>query len=134
MDDILSFTRTCSVLRQVHLAREVWSRMTLDSVARFRRALQNRWRANPNGVGSMAQLHIALDEAFQTPIQDQLALAKCRNASWSDMADPNTQYERKLTPRDIFYWWAYDLNWRSRRRVWYCVVHGCATARDADWW
>ncbi|WVQ99826.1 hypothetical protein IAU59_006969 [Kwoniella sp. CBS 9459] len=36
--------------------------------------------------------------------------------------------------RDIWYWWNYEKGWKSRRRVWWCVVQGCATARDADWW
>ena len=48
MNDILSLTRTCSALRAVHLPRDVWLRLTLDSVTRFRIALENRWRAKSN--------------------------------------------------------------------------------------
>jgi hypothetical protein len=42
--------------------------------------------------------------------------------------------EERLDGRDIWAWWMFGLEWRSRRRVWYCAIQGCATARDADWW
>ncbi|OCF40511.1 hypothetical protein I317_05681 [Kwoniella heveanensis CBS 569] len=41
---------------------------------------------------------------------------------------------KEISAKDVWIWWHYDPRWKSRRRVWWCVVHGCATARDADWW
>lgn len=36
------------------------------------------------------------------------------------------------TARDVFDWWMYSEPWRSRRRIWRSIVHGCARARDSD--
>jgi len=118
-----------------------------------------RWRANPTGVGSAAQLWVALDEEFIAPLKDILsgtvpchnthsahsAMGLCREEK--DQLGESTEElgitgngangsndESKPTPRDIFMWWTYSPAWRSRRRVWYAVVHATATARDADWW
>ena len=108
-----------------------------------------RWRANPSGVGSANQLWLALDEAFLEPVK--LALDRVpkmmRSALQGDTEGMDISFMEgrggpegsvveleRYTSRDVFYWWKYGDEWRSRRRVWHCVVHGCATARDADWW
>jgi hypothetical protein len=118
-----------------------------------------RWRASPTGVGSAAQLWIALDEEFIAPLEGVLASTEIGGtrsllgqlgsvddteemeigriegneggeANGSGLADTPPV----LTAREVFLWWTYSPAWRSRKRVWYCVVHASATARDADWW
>jgi hypothetical protein len=121
--DLLSLTRTCSHLRDIHIASHVWHTVVLHQVLRFKLALLARWRANPTGVGSASNLFIALDEDFAVPVEKALAdgrFVREDGQGW--------------TAQDVLHWWMYDPAWRSRRRVWTCVVHACATARDADWW
>ena len=113
-----------------------------------------RWRANPTGVGSASQLWIASEEEFIAPLEAVLALAQTQtlmDEPRSRHCDKGMELEEKkaivarqfaimstaastLTARDIFMWWTYSPAWRSRRRIWHCVVHASATARDADWW
>ncbi|RXK38120.1 hypothetical protein M231_04581 [Tremella mesenterica] len=61
--------------------------------------------------------------------------------TWTDkgLKDSLNEFNRKSDNsgydlEDVWNWWAYSDAWRSRRRIWYCVVHASATARDADWW
>ncbi|ORX38678.1 hypothetical protein BD324DRAFT_650025 [Kockovaella imperatae] len=131
--DLLSFTRTCADCRYLTLPAWLWIRILSDAVARFKLSLLSRWRANPTGVGSTMQLAISLDEAFTAPVEEavsHLAWDLDDVAGWDDDKHRRTP----ITARDLFFWWSYSDSWKSRRRIWYTVVHACATARDADWW
>ncbi len=114
--DFHNLLRTCTTLKYLDLPSSVWKLLTLDSVARFTSSLLTRWRANPVGVGTASNLWIALDEAFFEPIK-------------IEFVNPDG-----VSMRDVWEWWSYSDGWRSRRRKWYCMIHACSTARDADWW
>ena len=111
--DFHSFLRTCSSLRHLELASSMWRLCIFDSVARFTSSLISRWKANPDGLGSSSNVWIVLDEVFAEPIR----LAMTRHGAI-----------------EVWRWWSYSLAWRSRRRVWRCMIHACSAARDADWW
>ena len=139
-DDVNSFialTQTCAAFRHLEVPSSTWETLILDNVRRWTLSLLNRWRANPSGVGSASQLWIALNEDFEEPVKVALASARERRGygqpgEGEDGQDGDQKPGYRV--RDVWTWWAYNDAWRSRRRVWYCVVHGCATARDADWW
>lgn len=122
VEDFLSFTRTCYTLNQIDVPTNIWGLLISHSIHRWKLGLLARWRANPTGVGSISQLNINLDAEFVVPVELFV----------SDLL--SNDEDSGLTVRDVFYWWTFDPAWRSRRRVWYCIVHACATARDADWW
>jgi hypothetical protein len=121
--NLLSLMRTCSTLRHFHLPPRIWRLITSDSVKRFSLTLLDRWKANPTGVGSANQIWIALDESFIEPVTKEF-----------EILEASAESPERIGARDIWAWWSFDEGWRSRRRVWYCAVQGCATARDADWW
>ncbi|KAK4687565.1 hypothetical protein P7C73_g2550, partial [Tremellales sp. Uapishka_1] len=118
LDNLL---KTCSAAYHLSIPTETWKLLIYSSVKQFIHNLMGRWRANPSGVGPAASLGNALEESFLEPVQKVI-----REQAAGDMEG--------VTGRDIYKWWKYSLGWRSRRRVWYCVVHGCSTARDSDWW
>ncbi|WVQ81705.1 hypothetical protein IAT38_003830 [Cryptococcus sp. DSM 104549] len=133
-----SLRNTCSELYHFPSPSPLWALITLDSVRRFRIDLLARWRANPTGVGSAAQLWLALESEFWEPVKRALAEAKRiggdGGGETAEEAEGAREVKAQWTAKDVWEWWRFDERWRSRRRVWYCVVHGCATARDADWW
>jgi hypothetical protein len=114
---LLTLLQTCTQLRNLILPSSIWKLITLNLIQQFNSSLLERWRASPTGVGSADHSSIALTEHFIEPVEQAF------NAAGED-------YEA----RDVWAWWAHGEGWRSRRRVWYCVIQGCATARDADWW
>ncbi len=129
-----SLTRTCHAFRHSQiLSSNTWKDLLLDSVDRYRLSLLSRWRANPSGVGSATGLLEALDQTFVDVIKGALTMVQADLAGSDDIGSQRRQSEVK-TVKDVYDWWLYDETWRSRRRIWYSVVHACATARDADWW
>ena len=138
ISDLLAFLRTSFDLRHLSPPSWLWKRILFDSVARFKLGLLSRWRAIPTGVGSTIQLAIALDQAFSVPIEKAFDEVEHDREGFEDAgpvpAELGVQDVFRWWAQDVFRWWAYSEGWRSRRRVWYCVVHACATARDADWW
>ncbi|ODN80182.1 hypothetical protein L198_07838 [Cryptococcus wingfieldii CBS 7118] len=120
INDFLSLARTCSDLWHYPLSSNIWALLVLDDVRRWKVTTLSRWRANPSGVGSALHLSDALDASFVDPIIKSLGASREEGAEWK--------------AKDVWSWWKFGNGWKSRRRVWYCVVHGCATARDADWW
>jgi hypothetical protein len=124
--------------------------MTLHSLHRWKLDLLARWRANPTGVGSASQLWIALDEDFVGPVEEAVVRTNfatrrgdgpCMDGRLNDRGVLHdlggggvNEEGSEVSARDVFMWWRYGHGWRSRRRVWYCVVHATTTARDADWW
>ena len=111
--DVHSLLCTCSALRHLDLPSSIWRLWIFSSVARFTSSLISRWRANPGSLSSTNDVLSALDEVFADPIRHALA---------------------RHGYREVWDWWSYSLAWRSRRRVWYCMIHACSAARDADWW
>lgn len=113
-NDLLALLRSCAEMRYLDIPPVIWKLLVLEAIARYTASLLKRWRANPTGVGTASNLCLALDEAFTEPLRVALSLS--------------------FPAREVWRWWTYDEKWRSRRRVWYCVVHACSTARDADRW
>ncbi|WVF72619.1 hypothetical protein IAT40_007437 [Kwoniella sp. CBS 6097] len=150
IQSFFNLLQTCSATRELDLPSWIWHLLTLDSVRKYRGDLLKRWRANPSGVGSAALLWSALDEAFYHPVLctiQQVHHAQAQAQADAEQGDNDDGdggavegarrgiAEQKVAgARDVWYWWNYDRGWKSRRRVWWCVVQGCATARDADWW
>jgi hypothetical protein len=138
--DYLSLLNTCWDLRSLPLPLHLWEVLIRNSVSAWRLDVLRRWRANPTGVGSASQLSLALDEHFVNPIERAIANIPRSKTSVLASAYPGEDEGEAdgvvpgYTARDVWTWWMYDQRWRSRRRVWHCVVHACATARDADWW
>jgi hypothetical protein len=138
--DFLSLLNTCWDLRSLALPRNLWEVLIRDSVSAWMLDVLRRWRANPTGVGSASQLSLALDEHFVNLIERAIANIPRSETSVLAIAcggedeGPGDGVVPEYTARDVWTWWMYDERWRSRRRVWHCVVHACATARDADWW
>lgn len=140
LQDFSSLLGTCPSLRYLDLPSTSWRRITTDLVKHFKLKLLYRWRANPTGVGSAAQLWIALDQNFVEPVarafagvsidHRQSSVIEQNSEKPDDVRSESTGYGA----RDVYQWWMYDERWRSRWRVWHCVVYGCAEARDADWW
>jgi hypothetical protein len=123
--DLLSLMRTCSRLRDdTPIPTKSWHVVTLQQVFRFRNALTARYDDVPTGRTSAFHLLLTLNEEFAAPVEK--ALADARSASVGEE-------DERWTAQDVFRWWTYDPAWRSRRRVWTCAVHACATARDAEW-
>jgi hypothetical protein len=87
-------------------------------------------------VGVIGQVWAALDENMMEPIQDALKRAEVTAETKMQLRPWNEGGEqvRGYSARDVLYWWLYSEAWRSRRRVWYCVIQASATARNADWW
>jgi hypothetical protein len=139
INDFLSLLKTCWDLRSLALPQHLWERFIRNSVSAWRLDVLRRWRANPTGVGSASQLSLALDEHFVNPIERAIANIPRNKTSVLTSACAREEGDGDdvvagYTARDVWTWWMYDERWRSRRRVWHCVVHACATARDADWW
>lgn len=148
--DVLALTRTCAQLRQLQIPSDAWRLMTLHSLHRWKVDLLARWRANPMGVGSASQLWVALDDDFVAPVEaavvrtrfagrgadqaEKRQMMRAEDDGIADWMDSMGQEWSEASARDVFMWWRYGEGWRSRRRVWYCVVHATTTARDADWW
>lgn len=134
IDHFLAFTRSSVLLRHLDVPSAYWRMMTTHQVQRWRLTMLNRWRANPTGVGSASNLWIALDEEVVDPIERIIKDFESRRRLVSSDTDEDHTVDPVPSASDVFHWWAYDPTWRSKRRVWSCVVHACATARDADWW
>lgn len=90
-------------------------------------------------------LRLAIQEAFTTPVEKALEVAVLQPRHLgSGSGERGEANERGRTScsgvisgdvassRDVFFWWMFSPAWRSRRRVWRCVVSGCAKARDAN--
>ncbi|WVQ74735.1 hypothetical protein IAR50_004340 [Cryptococcus sp. DSM 104548] len=120
LHDFLSLARACSDFWHYPLPSNIWATLVIDDVRRWKVTTFSRWRANPSGVGSALHLSNALEASFFLPILQALRVSQEEEAEWK--------------AKDVWAWWRFGTGWRNRRRVWYCVVHGCATARDADWW
>jgi len=136
LNNLLSMCRTSQSFRQLHLPESTWAALAIGAVNRYRDELVQRWRSNPSGRGGIGEVWIALDNMMMQPVKDALAVAEAaaekrsRVSLWQEDEEEGCGY----TARDVLYWWLYSDAWRSRRRVWYCVVHASATARNADWW
>lgn len=132
---LLAFCRTSQAFRQLHLPETTWSQLALAAVNRFRDEQCQRWRASPTGSGSVAPIWIAIDQNFVTHIEEALKeVDRSRDSAGSVLSeDTDTASVMTMSARDVLYWWLYSDAWRSRRRVWHCVIYACAAARNADW-
>ncbi|WWC90892.1 uncharacterized protein L201_005829 [Kwoniella dendrophila CBS 6074] len=140
-----AFSHTCLSLYYIDLPSNIWLLLILDSVKSFRNNLLQRWRANPTGVGSALYLWESLENNFDHPVNQAISkvLKYQSNKQQIDLDGDkdqvgvgrfDTSMDMDMNMKDIWFWWNYDKHWKSRRKVWRCVVHATATARDADWW
>ncbi|WVW85835.1 hypothetical protein I302_107873 [Kwoniella bestiolae CBS 10118] len=143
ISSFLSFSQTCSTTYHFPLPSHIWRLLVVDSVKVYRNGLLQRWRANPTGVGSALQLWESLGEEFDQPVNTVIESVMRNNqklslhseGSGSDHeAGGEEKREYDCDMKDVWVWWNYSKEWKSKRRVWKCVVHATATARDADWW
>lgn len=134
--DVLALARS-SVGIDIPLA--IWRTMLLDDINKFKLLLLRGWSGAEASGGPARFIHpmwSAITEAFSSPVD--LALDHAQrvrqmghdNESGVDETAPAVRWDE----RDVWQWWKYGEGWRSRRRVWYCVVHACATTRHVDWW
>ena len=138
IEDFLAFTRVCAATRYLDIPSAIWRELTLHQARRFQVEKVGRWKASPTGGGNCSQLWIALDEDIMERVQVALAQVSFSPLSSPISGAPGKAVEDEIvagcTTQDVWRWWAYSPGWRSKRRVWHCVVHAAATARDADWW
>ncbi|WVQ68258.1 uncharacterized protein L199_006465 [Kwoniella botswanensis] len=140
VNTFLSFSQTCSTLDHLQIPSYVWRTLVEDSVKVYRNGLLQRWRANPTGVGSAMQLWESLEDDFDNSVNKviQQAIKNNQNQNQDQDRYPSVEGQQGVRSgydmKDVWLWWNYNLQWKSKRRIWKCVVHATATARDADWW
>ncbi|WWD18904.1 hypothetical protein CI109_103360 [Kwoniella shandongensis] len=127
---------TSKQLYEIYLPSSIWKYMTLSSISHLKYNLLIRWQSTPGGVRDELadQLALVLDEEFAIPVQEALQRAESQSSLDQNVPAALNFSDKKWTTRDVWIWWNSHKGWRSRRRVWECVVNACATARDADWW
>jgi len=141
--DMSALLSTCSQMRYLDIPPSIWRRCTEADLANWKAGLLHRWKTSASGGVIINQLGHVLEEEFAQAIRiafDRISRGKSalRRADLAFSQDVSSitldqGSAEQYTARDVFDWWRYGEVWQSRRRVWYCVVHASATARDADW-
>jgi hypothetical protein len=123
--DLFALLHTCRSLYHLDLPSQLWTTIILSSLHDYRLLLLTCWRANPRGVGSASNLLKTVDHEFAEPLKQAM------RDTWGI---EHVSGVETVTMQDVWRWWMYSDGWRSRRRVWYCVVYGCAVARNSERW
>ncbi|KAI9637241.1 uncharacterized protein MKK02DRAFT_43161 [Dioszegia hungarica] len=146
--DLQALLNTSSDLRYIDFPHSFWAKLVRCQVDQYKHQLLHRYTASPTRAISSERLEAVLEEEFSRPVEEALeaALSLAATSDTMEGADHDAHVGLGLesglelgvakpivTAREVYSWWAFSPAWRSRRRVWRCVVYGCAQARDADW-
>jgi hypothetical protein len=135
ISDFHSFRRSSARLFHLDLPSRMWSYLVMASCHRMVFSLHKRslycsyqYHSYPgHGLERRQNVWKGLHRDFKHPLEAALDVSE----RFSQQSEPE---DGAISARDVWYWWTYDPGWRSRRRVWWAIVDGVRTAREADWW